>query len=175
MDEDLLQMVNAGLIPATVTTQARASLWSKVLDQIQPHPELVVASGVQLAWAMRKNNPQLKQVLDEFVASSCGGNVFGNTVLRRYLQNTKWVKHSTSAEEMKKFQTNLDLFKKYAGEYDFDYLMIAAQGYQESQLDQSKRTLAVQSASCRSFLSTQLLNLSIFRMWEMLMTISTPE
>jgi len=139
MDDDLVQMVNAGLIPATVTTKLRADLWSKVLDHIQPHPELVIASGVQLAWVMRKSNPQLKQLVDEFVESHSVGSSFGNTLLRRYLQNTKWVKNSTSGEEMKKFQTNLALFQKYAGEYDFDYLMIAAQGYQESLLDQSKK------------------------------------
>jgi membrane-bound lytic murein transglycosylase MltF len=138
-DDDLLQMVNAGLIPATVTTKQRAALWSQVLDKIQPHPDLVIASGGQLAWVMRKNNPQFKQLVDEFVAAHSVGTSFGNTLLRRYLQNTKWVKNSTSAEEMKKFQTNLELFQKYAGEYDFDYLMIAAQGYQESLLDQSKR------------------------------------
>jgi membrane-bound lytic murein transglycosylase MltF len=139
LDDDLLQMVNAGLIPATVTTKPRAVLWSQVLDHLQPHPDLVIASGIQLAWVMRKNNPQLKQLVDEFIAAHSVGTSFGNTVLRRYLQNTKWVKDSTSSEEMKKFQTNLELFQKYAGEYDFDYLMIAAQGYQESLLDQSKR------------------------------------
>jgi len=139
MDDDLVQMVNAGLLPATVTTKQRADLWSKVLDHIQPHPDLVIASGGQLAWVMRKDNPQLKQLVDEFVASHAIGTSFGNTLLRRYLQNTKWVKNSTSAEEMKKFQTNLELFQKYSGEYDFDYLMIAAQGYQESLLDQSKK------------------------------------
>ncbi len=32
------------------------------------------------------------------------------------------------------------LLKTYAGKYDFDWLMIAAQGYQESYLDQSKRS-----------------------------------
>ena len=139
MDDDLVQMVNAGLIPATVTTKQRAALWSQVLDHIQPHPDLVIASGGQLAWVMRGNNPQFKQVVDEFVSSHAVGTSFGSTLLRRYLQNTKWVKNSTSAEEMKKFQTNLELFQKYAGEYNFDYLMIAAQGYQESQLDQSKK------------------------------------
>lgn len=140
MDDDLLQMVNAGLIPATVTTKQRADLWSQVLDNIQPHPDLVIASGQQLAWVMRKNNPQFKQLVDEFVASHAVGTSFGSTLLRRYLQNTKWVKNSTSAEEMKKFQTNLALLKKYSGEYRFDYLMIGAQGYQESSLDQSKRS-----------------------------------
>ncbi len=139
MDDDLVQMVNAGLIPATVTTKQRAALWSQVLDHIQPHPDLVIASGAQMAWVMRKNNPQLKQLVDEFVTAHSVGTSFGNTVLRRYLQNTKWVKDSTSGEEMKKFQANLELFQKYAGEYDFDYLMIAAQGYQESLLDQSKK------------------------------------
>jgi membrane-bound lytic murein transglycosylase MltF len=139
LDDDLVQMVNAGLIPATVTTKQRAALWSQVLDKIQPHNDLVVASGVQLGWVMRKNNPQFKQVVDEFVSSHAVGSSFGNTLLRRYLQNTKWVKDSTSAEEMKKFQANLELFQKYAGEYSFDYLMIAAQGYQESLLDQSKK------------------------------------
>src|SRR5450755_225143 len=139
LDDDLVQMVNAGLIPATVTTKQKAALWSQVFDHIHPHPDLPIATGVQLAWVMRKNNPQFKQLVDEFVASHAVGTSFGNTVLRRYLQNTKWVKNSTSGEEMKKFQANLELFQKYAGEYDFDYLMIAAQGYQESLLDQSRR------------------------------------
>src|SRR5271167_489193 len=139
MDDDLVQMVNAGLIPATVTTKQKAALWAQVLDKIQPHPDLVVASGMQLAWVMRKNNPQLKQLVDEFAASHAAGTSFGNTVLRRYLQSAKWVKNSTAGEEMKKFEANLEFFKKYAGEYDFDYVMIAAQGYQESLLDQSKK------------------------------------
>jgi len=139
MDDDLVQMVNAGLIPATVTTKQRAALWAQVLDKIQPHPDLAIATGGQVAWVMRRNNPQLKQLVDEFVASHAVGTSFGNTLVRRYLQNTKWVKNSTSAEEMKKFQANLELFQKYSGEYDFDYLMIAAQGYQESLLDQSKK------------------------------------
>jgi membrane-bound lytic murein transglycosylase MltF len=138
-DDDLVQMVNAGLIPATVTTKQRAALWSQVLTHIQPHPDLVIARGGQLAWVLRKNNPQLKELVDEFVQSHAVGTSFGSTLLRRYLQNTKWVMDSTSAEEMKKFQTNLELFQKYSGEYNFDYLMIAAQGYQESLLDQSKR------------------------------------
>jgi membrane-bound lytic murein transglycosylase MltF len=110
MDDDLVQMVNAGLIPATVTTKQRADLWSKVLDHIQSHPELVIASGGQLAWVMRKNNPQLKRLVDEFVESHSVGTSFGNTLLRRYLQNTKWVKNSTSAAEMKKFLTTLAIF-----------------------------------------------------------------
>ena len=65
IDDDLVQMVNADLIPATVTTEQRAALWSQVLPHLQPHPDIAIASGQNLAWAMRKSNPQLKQLVDE--------------------------------------------------------------------------------------------------------------
>ena len=91
MDDDLVQMVNAGVIPAIAATKQRADLWSQVLDHIQPHPDLVIASGIQLAWVMRNNNPQFKQLVDEFVQSHAVRTSFGSTLLRRYLQNTKWV------------------------------------------------------------------------------------
>jgi len=138
LDDDLVQMVNAGLIPATVMRAARADLWSQVLPNLQVHKDVVIASGQQIAWAVRKNNPQLKELLDEFITPRAFGTSFGNTLLRRYLQNTKWVKNSTSPEELKKFEALSAIFKQYAGQYDFDYLMIMAQGYQESLLDQSK-------------------------------------
>ena len=138
-NDDLVQMVNAGLIPAAVTTELKAKLWSQVLPNLTAHPDLVVASGEQAAWAVRKDNPQLKQILDEFIPTHAVGTSFGNTLVRRYLQNTKWVTNSTSAEEIKKFEALSALFKQYAGQYGFDYLMIIAQSYQESLLDQSKR------------------------------------
>jgi len=138
LDDDLIQMVNAGLLPATVTSDTRAKLWSQVLPNLTVHSDLVIASGEQQAWAIRKDNPQLKQLLDEFIPSHAVGTSFGNTLVRRYLQNTKFVRDSTSAEELKKFTSTAGLFKKYANQYGFDYLMIVAQGYQESLLDQKK-------------------------------------
>ena len=139
-DDDLIEMVNAGLIPATVTNKGRADLWAQVLPNVKSHPDLIVAKEGQTAWVMRKNNPQFKQLVDEFVESHAVGTSFGNTLLRRYLQNTKWIKNSTSTEEMQKFHAYEGFFKKYAGQYNFDYLMVAAQGYQESLLDQDKKS-----------------------------------
>jgi membrane-bound lytic murein transglycosylase MltF len=139
IDDDLLQMVNAGLLPATVTTASRAKLWSQVLPNLRAYPDVIVASGQQTAWVVRKNNPQFKQLLDEFLTPRVVGTSFGNTLLRRYLQNTKWIKNSTSLEEMKKFDALRTIFEQYATQYDFDYLMLMALGYQESLLDQRKR------------------------------------
>jgi membrane-bound lytic murein transglycosylase MltF len=140
LEDDLVQMVNAGLIPATVTGASRAKLWSEVLHNLSIHPHPVIASGEQTAWAVRKNNPQLKQLLDEFIAPRAVGTSFGNTLVRRYLESTRRVVNSTSPEEMKKFDALSGMFKKYASQYDFDYLMMMAQGYQESMLEQSMRS-----------------------------------
>jgi len=139
-EDDLVEMVNAGLIPATVTMQRRARLWEQILPKIRLHPQMVVASGGQSGWVLRKDNPELKKLLDGFTATHGEGTVFGNTLLHRYLKNTKWITDSISAAEMKKYAAYLEYFKEYAAEYHFDYLMIVALGYQESRLDQSRRS-----------------------------------
>ena len=138
-DEDLLQMVGAGLLPATVTINVRANFWVKVIPRLTPHPDIVLGQEEQLAWVTRKDSPQLRELLDEFIKGREVGTVFGNVMLARYLQNTKFVKDATSPEEMKKFEAYIGYFKKYAAEYDFDYLMLVAQGYEESGLDQDRR------------------------------------
>ena len=89
LDEDLLEMVNAGILPATVTLSERAKLWASVLPNISPQPSLVVADAGDLAWAMRKDNPKLQQLVDEFVKTSSRGNVLRNTLVRRYLENNQ--------------------------------------------------------------------------------------
>jgi membrane-bound lytic murein transglycosylase MltF len=138
-DEDMLEMVNAGLIPATVTISIRANFWSKIFTNLTVHSDIVVKEEGQLAWATRKDCPQLRELLNEFLKDRTVGTSFGNTLVRRYAQNTKWVKDSTSTEEMAKFQAYVRFFQKYAAEYNFDYLMLMAQGYQESLLDQSRK------------------------------------
>jgi membrane-bound lytic murein transglycosylase MltF len=86
-DEDLLEMVSAGLIPATVTLNLRAQFWSKVFPKLKVHSDVIVKDEGALAFATRKDSPQLKQLLDQFIKDRKIGTSFGNTLLRRYLQN----------------------------------------------------------------------------------------
>jgi membrane-bound lytic murein transglycosylase MltF len=67
------------------------------------------------------------------------GTSFGNTLMRRYLQNTKWVTDPTTKAQLDAFNQTVIFFKKYASQYDFDYLLVVAQGYQESMLNQAAR------------------------------------
>lgn len=139
-DEDILEMVNAGLIPMTVVDSPMAQFWTQVFDGIKPRADLAVHTGGQIAWAFRKDSPNLRQAVNDFVKDHKEGTMFGNMVLKKYLRDTKYVLNATSDEEMKKFQATIAFFKKYATRYDFDWLMVAAQSYQESKIDQSVRS-----------------------------------
>jgi len=118
----------------------KARFWKQIFGGIKVHSDIAVRSGGNIGWAFRKNSPKLKAVVNEFVKNHKQGTLLGNILLKRYLRDTKYVKNSIARREMEKFQTMVALFKKYAGRYDFDYLMIGAQAYQESGLDQSKRS-----------------------------------
>lgn len=137
-EEDLLEMTNAGLIPATVTFAFRAKMWSAVLPDLVVQENVVIKENGAVAWALRKNSPQLKAVLDKFLETHDLGSTFGNIMIRRYYKDSKFVKNSTSGAEIAKFQEYVKYFKQYGAEYDFDYLMLAAQGYQESLLEQNR-------------------------------------
>jgi membrane-bound lytic murein transglycosylase MltF len=141
-DEDLMEMVNAGVISTIIVDSHKAEFWAKILDNIQVHPDAYVRSDSEIAWAFRKNSPGLKQVVNEFVKKNRQGTLVGNVLINRYLRETKYVKNSTSAEELAKFQGMVRLFQKYADQYNFDYLMLGAQAYQESGLDQKKKSPA---------------------------------
>lgn len=141
-DEDILEMVNAGLIRTTVVKSHIAEFWAKVFDNITVHNELAVNTGGEIAWAFRKDSPKLAAVVNAFVKDHKMGTSFGNQMLQRYLKNVSYVKNSTTEEEMRKFRALVALFQRYGKEYDFDYLMLTAQAFQESRLDQSVRSAA---------------------------------
>ncbi|MGD9192479.1 MAG: lytic transglycosylase F [Desulfobacterales bacterium] len=141
-DEDLLEMVNAGLIPMIVMDSHKAHFWEQIFDNIKVHPTIAVRNGGEIAWCFRKDSPKLKAVVNEFVKGHKKGTLLGNIILKRYLRDTKYVQNSLSQKELDKFEAMLALFEKYAGQYNFDYLMVSAQAYQESGLDQKKRSPA---------------------------------
>jgi membrane-bound lytic murein transglycosylase MltF len=141
-DEDLLEMVNAGLIPMIVMDSPLAEFWADIFDKITLHPEIAVNTGGQIAWAFRKNSPKLKDMINTFARDHKKGTMMGNILLKRYLKDNKWARNATSEEELNKFRATLEFFRKYAEQYGFSYLAVAAQGYQESRLDQSVRSPA---------------------------------
>jgi membrane-bound lytic murein transglycosylase MltF len=139
-DEELLEMVNAGLIPLTVSTDFLTNFWKQIFPNIKVHEKAPLLTGGNIAWAIRKESPQLKAVVDDFMARHAKGTSIGNQILARYLKNAKYVQDAASEAERKKFFTLIQFFQKYGEQYDVDWLLMAAQGYQESQLNQAVKS-----------------------------------
>jgi membrane-bound lytic murein transglycosylase MltF len=139
-DEDLMEMVNAGLIPFIVVDKHKADFWKQVFPKIKVNEGVALRTGGNVAWAIRKGSPQLKASVDDFVTRHGKGTTSGNVILMRYLKNAQYVKDAASEAERKKFLSLIQLFKKYGDQYDVDWLLMAAQGYQESQLNQKVRS-----------------------------------
>ena len=139
-DSDLLEMVNAGMIPMIVVDDHKAKFWAQIFDNIKLHPDIIINSGGNIGWAIRKNTPKLKNVVDEFVRKNQKGTLLGNILFKRYLEDNRWARNALSPGEQKKFQVLSDLFVKYSSQYDFDFLKIAALAYQESEFDNSRKS-----------------------------------
>ena len=141
-DEDLMEMVNAGLVRLIVVDNHKAEFWAQVFPKIRLHPEAAVRTGGEIAWAFRKNSPKLRAALNPFLAAHKKGTSFGNQTFNRYLRSAKYVRNSLAPQELEKYQRTVALFRKYGDRYGFDALMLTAQGYQESQLDNQRRSRA---------------------------------
>jgi membrane-bound lytic murein transglycosylase MltF len=141
-DEDLIEMLNAGLVSILVVDQHIADFWKKVFTKIVIHDTMAVHTGGQIAWAIRKDSPQLKAFLDSVVVAATSGRLQKQReqILARYLKRLTYVKNAASDAERKKFLSVVELFHKYGDRYDVDWLLMAAQGYQESKLDQQARS-----------------------------------
>ncbi len=139
-DEDLLEMVNAGLASIVVVDNHLAKLWKTVLPDLTLHEDVTLRVGADIAVAMRKNSPQLRAAVNAWIGKYGPRTAFGNTMLQRYVVGAKFVKNATSQAELKRFQVLVKLFKQYGDKYQVDYVLMAAQGYQESGLNQSVKS-----------------------------------
>lgn len=139
-DEDLLEMVNAGLLPYVIVDNHKASIWAKIFTALKLREDIFVNDGGEIAWAIRKNSPLLKAELDSFVDQHRVGTNFGSILRKRYYTDEKMVQRAFAPRGLRRFNEMVGFFKRYGSEYDFDYLMITAQGYQESKLNQLDRS-----------------------------------
>ena len=141
-DADIVEMLNAGLVSMMVMDSHKARFWGGVFKNVKVRADLALRTGGSIAWAFRKNSPKLKARVNAFVKTHKKGTLMGNILLQRYLKENKWVLNSTGKGEREKFESMVGVFEKYADKYKFDHLQMAAQGYQESRLDQSVRSKA---------------------------------
>ena len=139
-DDDVLQMVSAGLLPYAIVDDYQAKVWAKILPGLRVRNDLVIHDDGAIAWAVRKNSPLLQKELAAFIAAHGPNTSFGATVMRRYFTGPEALRNADSPVAMQRFHELLRVFERSGAKYGFDDLMLMAQGYQDSQLDQSARS-----------------------------------
>jgi membrane-bound lytic murein transglycosylase MltF len=141
-DEDFMEMVNAGLINWAVVDDYKAHSWENVLENIVVRDDIVFRDGGQIAFAVREDSPNLKVALNEFLKTHRQGTLKGNILFNRYVRDFDWADNALAAEDYQRFQSVISIFQTFGEQYGVDYLMVAAQGYQESRLDQNAKSSA---------------------------------
>jgi membrane-bound lytic murein transglycosylase MltF len=138
-DDDLLEMVSAGLMEITIVDDFVVEFWRQVFPNVRPQPAAVRRGG-DIAIGVRKNNPKMLRAVNIWIKEYGPKTAFGNMMDRRYLQNAAYVKSAGTEAERQKLRMLVKFFQTYGDRYKVDYLMMAAQGYQESRLDQSVKS-----------------------------------
>jgi membrane-bound lytic murein transglycosylase MltF len=139
-DSDILELVGVGTLPAAIVDGHMAQLYARIIDGLTVHEDIAVNEGGEIAWAIRKDSPELMAALNGFIKRAAKGTLLGNTLIKRYFDDTKRVENAMAGEPVERLREAMDLIHKYSDEYGFDMILIAAQGYQESGLDQKKRS-----------------------------------
>jgi membrane-bound lytic murein transglycosylase MltF len=139
-DDDILEMVNAGLVDATVIDDFVVEFWQQVFPDIEAHRGAALRTGGDIAIGVRKNNPRMMQAVNTWIKEYGPRTAFGNTLEKRYLTSADYVKTAASEAERAKLRKLVAMFEKYGDQYSMDYLLMAAQGYQESRLDQNAKS-----------------------------------
>ena len=139
-DEDMMQMLDAGLIQLMVVDDWKAHMWSLVLPKVKVRSDLVLRANAKTGWAIRKDTPKLQAEIADFFRNWAMKQGVADYRMSSYMKRVKELKDPTAGAEYKRFREILALFEKYGSRYNFDPLMLAAQGYQESQLNQNARS-----------------------------------
>ena len=138
--EDILEMLNAGIIELSIIESHLAELWSDVLPNLMIHGGFPIRTNVNLAWMVRKSNPLLRDSLNQFVKNHKKGTLLGNIYFNRYFKDTKWITNPLDSGVREKAFRYAPLFKKYGEEYNIDWMLLSALGYQESLLNHDRRS-----------------------------------
>ena len=136
--EGMLELVNAGVIPFTATVEDIARLWSKEMDSLVLYDKIPLARNISYGWVFRKGSPKLKAAADRFITKNRKGTLVGNMLYNKYVINVKHLRAMHSKKTIAQVKALRTTFQKHAKSYRLDWVLLVAQGYQESELQQGR-------------------------------------
>lgn len=138
--EDIIEMLDAGMLPMTVADSHRIKLWSQIYENVVVYEDIVFRENASVALAMRKETPSLRALLNGFVDENQAGTLVANMLITQYTEYTGWARAALENNPSEDLLHMADLFRKYGNQYDFDWLMLASFAFQESGFDQDARS-----------------------------------
>ena len=136
-DEEMLQMVNDGLIEYVLAVKWRTDLWKPYLTKAKINQDIEFDIKGNIGWAIRSADKTLQDDIEAFSSSNLNDEAilkFGKT---DFDSRKNALKDPISKEEWSRFTSMRPLFEKYGDQYDLSPLLLASFGFQETMLNQS--------------------------------------
>ncbi len=136
--EDVLEMVQAGIFPATVVEQTIAERWAKVMPKLRVEKRFVMGERDDMHWFVRKEAGMLRASADRFLAQYRAPANQDAAFVRVYRPLYK-VHHPLDAVGRQRLEKVRPTLQRYADEMSLDWLGLAALAFKESTLNPAAR------------------------------------
>lgn len=136
-DEEMLQMVNDGLIPYVMGTEFRVELWKPYLTNIKVYKDIRFDISGNIGWAIRSRDKGLMEDIVTFSSSPLNTEalkIYGQVA---FGTSKSGLKDPKGKEEWTRFISMRPIFEKYGNQYHLDPLLLASFGFQETMLNQA--------------------------------------
>jgi membrane-bound lytic murein transglycosylase F len=142
-DEALAQKIARGEVEFTVMQSNLAALKEAEFSNLKVRPVLGRKHGV--AWAVRKNSPELMAELNRWIEDKQNQGRFARLYKKYFVDMRGYIERATSdylTSSTGKLCPYDDLLKTYAGQVGWDWRLLASQMYQESRFKPDAKSWA---------------------------------
>lgn len=132
-DEQIIKMVSEGKIKYSIIDHHKASIHKSYYPDIDV--ETPVSLSQRIAWAVRKNSPELLSLINQGLATIKRKPDY-NMIYEKYFENKRKFYKRLDSEyytvETGKFSKYDEIVKKYATDLGWDWILVKSLIYQES-------------------------------------------
>ncbi len=134
---DLMEFVSLKKFDYTLVNSFWAETISKRFDNLVILEEKPFRKQVEISWAVRKNNHQLRKEINLFLPKVKKGSFLGNLLGYKYFHDIGKIQSADFDIETSTISKYDKTLKKYAQKYGLDWRLLAGLCYQESRFKQN--------------------------------------
>jgi len=136
LTEELMEMVSSGEIDFTISDENRAKTYVSFIDNVDISTPMSL--GEPIGWAVNKKSDKLLHLINAWIDKQKGSLIY-NTIWNKYFNLNRaaqrLVKKELKTYKKGKLSPYDNLIKQYAQQIDWDWILLTAQMYQESQFN----------------------------------------